>query len=314
MRSRVWWCQFCRGYDRPDDATNRADWDYDLLRPPDWLPDGGLSFKGGGPPFFGMELEYTDDGDGQEAAVKYLGEDGQLGWLKEDGSVHGFEAVTHPMTYGWAIANWCWPMLPALGKAGSYVDTDENGLHIHVGLEGFRNTGHQLSWVKFFYRNASRIIPIAGRESDEWCSFDPGRRPGQAGVLKKKKLMARQRALHRRLIDSGLPETAIRDDPEFRRLTAAISGASDWEAEERYSAINLTTPYNTFEVRAFASTLDIQQAQARLGLVASTVEYTRHLTVGQVRKGGWGWGPYTAWLTEQGELYGPLLAEIERIK
>jgi len=302
----------CRLYDRPGDAGNRSDWDYELLRPHDWLPEGGLSFKGDGPPFFGMELEYTDYGDGQEVAVKHLGMDGQLGWLKEDGSVEGFEAVTHPMAYDWAINHWCWPMLPALKEAGSRADADHNGLHIHVGLEGFRNTGHQLSWVKFFYRNARRIIPLAGRESDEWCSFDPERRPGQANVLKKKKLVARQRARHRVLIDAGVPELKIGNDPEYQRLNAAIAEVTDWEAEARYSAINLTTPYNTFEVRAFASTLEIQRAQAALGLVASSVEYTRHLTVGQVRKGGWGWESYEAWLKGQDELYGPLLAEIAR--
>lgn len=78
----------------------------------------------------------------------------------------------------------------------------------------------------------------------------------------------------------------------------------------RYQAIN-PYPRKTLELRVFASSLDVQQVQAALAFTAASIDYTRGLRVADVRAGAWEWSRFAAWVTEYGDLYQPLLAEME---
>jgi hypothetical protein len=70
---------------------------------------------------------------------------------------------------------------------------------------------------------------------------------------------------------------------------------------DRYRAINVTNE-DTFEVRVFASTLDRQELQAALDLVAASVEYTRGLTVADIyARDGWQWAGFAAWAAARPE-------------
>jgi hypothetical protein len=78
----------------------------------------------------------------------------------------------------------------------------------------------------------------------------------------------------------------------------------------RYSAVNVTNR-TTFEVRVFASSLEPQEVQAALDLVAGSVEYTRDLTVVDINaRGGWTWSAFTAWAAGRPE-YAALTRELE---
>lgn len=78
---------------------------------------------------------------------------------------------------------------------------------------------------------------------------------------------------------------------------------------ERYRAINVTNEA-TFEVRVFRSSLNPQEVQAALDLVAGSVEYTRELTVADINaRGGWTWSAFTAWAAGRPE-YSALTREI----
>ncbi|MGF6886710.1 hypothetical protein ABIA39_004516 [Nocardia sp. GAS34] len=233
-------------------------------------------FHGQGPLFLGLELElktvrsaFTDCAQLAAAAL------GDLGYLKEDGSIGyagGFELVTHPMSYQYAIEKFPWDLLPQLKSRGAYVDGDV-GIHVHVSRAGFASPAHMYRWMKFVYRNESNAVELARRTSDQWASFSP---------------RARARIVH------------------------CLKGSDECGLGNlgRYQAIN-TLPDHTFEVRIFASSLVPQQVQATLAFVAASVEYTRTLTSADVmRHRGWEWGAFVTWLRSR-PIYTPLLAEME---
>lgn len=234
-----------------------------------------LQFRGEKPPFYGMEIEVTSDYPNRvvRACDQYAG---RLIYCKEDGSVDGAEMVTHPMTYDWAMENFPWDLLPALREeADATTIADENGIHIHVGRDGFDGSAHMYRWMKLWYRNPSDIRRIARRSSGQWAGFRPDHRRGHAMAVKRGKL-----------------------GYDYYR---------DTTASERYSAIN-TTNDATLEVRVFASSLRPQRVQAALGLVAGSVEYTRQLTAADVaQRKGWTWESFITWAEESGKY--PALIE-----
>lgn len=220
-------------------------------------------FHGKGPLYMGMELEVEAD-DRYPAARGIRRALGDLVYLKSDSSInHGFEVVTHPMDHDFVCGvNWE-RALKALTDGTARVESDNNGLHVHVSREGFLDNGHVFRWMKFFYRNEREVLRLARREAVQWAGFSPWMREQQYRVSKK-------------------IQTA-----ESRR-TAEGSG--------RYHAIN-TVPENTFEVRVFASTLDPIMLRGTLSFVASTVEYTRAMTAQDITKWrAWEWLSYVRWL------------------
>ena len=187
-RDRWYWrCQSCDGWNRDgagcangccsqdcecDDCCDE-DVDEDL---------GGLvhdyeykprpMFHGTGPLFLGAEIEIeTPHYDTEKCAKIAQSHLGSLGYLKTDSSIgHGFEIVTHPMSYDWALANFPWPMLTALRNAGCYASAS-TGIHVHVSRAGFSSACHTYRWMKFIYRNEQQVKIVARRCSNEWAAF-----------------------------------------------------------------------------------------------------------------------------------------------
>jgi hypothetical protein len=129
-------------------------------------------FHGQGPLFLGLELEVATPPDNRSdcarTATSWLG---SLGYLKSDSSIdHGFEIVTHPMSYRWAIERFPWPMLPALTEDGAEV-TRQTGLHVHLSRAGFDGPCHAYRWMKFVYRNQAAVTTLARRSSSQWAQF-----------------------------------------------------------------------------------------------------------------------------------------------
>lgn len=233
----------------------------------------------------GMELEIGVASSRRSNAALFVGKQtGPLVYLKEDGSVRGFEMVTHPMTYQWAMTNFPWPLLPALRKRYGAESRDDYGLHVHVCRSTFgaspgarsnpraKSAGelHMYRWLKFLYRNSAQMALVARRTSDTWASWDP-----TVGQLAK----------------------------DISKGGRANTG--------RGVAVN-TLPPHTIEIRAFRSSLTPVRVQAALGLVDASVEYTRRLTAKDVADGGWGWEAFRAYVRNTPK-YDPLRQEMERL-
>jgi hypothetical protein len=233
-------------------------------------------------PYFGMEIEMTSDCTGQENYLgNKIGLENRLLYFKSDGSVDGFEMVTHPMTAKWAQANFPWDVVEVMAEAGASVNRNENGLHIHVSRAGFKDEAHLYRWLKFWYRNQEPIINIAGRDGAHWGTFDEDQREIHGSHLKA--------------------HAKIRHNPAKARPLRSS------ECGPRYCAINLQNE-KTVEVRIFASTTSAAMLRTRFELVAASVEYTRDLPVGKIMKGGWKWDSFMLWLDENADEYSRLAA------
>jgi hypothetical protein len=183
-RDRWYWqCERCDGWSRDgydcgdgccgeycecEDCTDSGDYgplvhDYSYKPRP--------VFHGTGPVFLGPEIEveapYRSQHQCAELAVSHLGD---LGYLKEDGSLeHGFEIVTHPMSYSWAMAHFPWELLTELDNMGCAA-TDATGLHVHISRAGFASPCHAYRWMKFIYRNQRGVEAVA-RRSSSYAAF-----------------------------------------------------------------------------------------------------------------------------------------------
>ncbi|SDU67001.1 hypothetical protein [Amycolatopsis keratiniphila] len=128
-------------------------------------------FHGTGPRYLGMELEINvPRGQLAECIDDATGALGELGYLKQDESIaRGFELVTHPMSYRWALESFPWHLLDNLQAKG--CTGDDIGLHVHISRAAFVNSFHVYRWMKFVYRNASDVQTLARRQSS-YAAFD----------------------------------------------------------------------------------------------------------------------------------------------
>lgn len=160
-------CLGCRA-SRGDDGDDDDEYPRNLINSYMFKP--APVFHGDGPTWLGLELEIECDGDrGDDArtAVDYLGD---VGYLKSDGSInYGFEIVTHPMSYDWAMSRFPWQMLDELEASGA--NGDNTGLHVHISRSGFGSPCHTYRWLKFIHRNADEVRRLARRSSNEWAPF-----------------------------------------------------------------------------------------------------------------------------------------------
>jgi len=166
--------------DDPDDGCGDCGYDdcescnppSELIHYHDYRPDP--IFHGDGPMFLGMELEVEAARYTRAEDAEFLqAEMGDLVYLKEDGSIdYGFEIVTHPMSYSWAMEHFPWEVLAALKRRGCSVNR-RVGIHVHVSRAAFSGVPHMYRWMKFVYRNAPQVRRLARRNSTEWASFDP---------------------------------------------------------------------------------------------------------------------------------------------
>ncbi|WP_406274553.1 amidoligase family protein [Nocardia sp. NBC_00881] len=130
-------------------------------------------FHGDGPLYLGMELEIIVPDHRYRECVAVAGDYlDDLGYLKQDSSIRptGFELVTHPMSYRYAIDRFPWPLLGALEELDCETDTSV-GLHVHASRDGFDSPAHIYRWMKLLYRNESAVSMIARRRS-HYAPFD----------------------------------------------------------------------------------------------------------------------------------------------
>lgn len=131
-------------------------------------------FFGQGPVFLGLELEIIVPQHKYEVCASTVGESiGDLAYLKHDSSIEpsGFELVTHPMSYRYAIERFPWEVLEQLDELGCRSD-DSVGIHVHVSRDGFDSAAHIFRWAKLIYRNESQTVALARRRSN-YAAFSP---------------------------------------------------------------------------------------------------------------------------------------------
>lgn len=160
-------CQVLMFPARACDSCARRDSVWNYTYKPDPL------FHGEGPLFLGLELEVVvPEFRFQECVLAATGQLGRLGYLKRDSSIRpcGFELVTHPMSYGFALEGFPWPLLGSLADLGCVAD-ESVGLHVHVSRAGFDSPAHVYRWMKLLYRNEPEVVSLARRRS-HYAPFD----------------------------------------------------------------------------------------------------------------------------------------------
>ena len=269
-------------------------------------------FKGTGPLYLGLECEIDVAASRYSLTdiAEYVNgrlDDGSIGYLKSDSSIDcGFEVVTHPMSYRWAMEQFPWDMYGELSGTYGVREEDECGIHVHASRDGFSGTRHLYMWQRFFYRNAEPITQLARRESNRWASFGSEARHMAA-------LVAKRGGYEQQTVraDSWLLPRDVRD---MYRRQGYPSDSQLWTpTAPRYSAINVQNRH-TLEVRVFAGSVDATPVQAALGLVHASIEYTRNLdTQSVLKKSGWSWQPFRNWVADRDDTYPALNSEIERL-
>jgi hypothetical protein len=230
---------------------------------------------------------------------------GPLGHLKNDSSIGGgFELVTHPMSYDYAMRDFPWSVLPELEELGCSISPETNGIHVHVSRSAFKSQAHMLRWLKFIYRNRNQVIRLSRRRTDRYGTFSEAVQKDQLAHIKAEKARLRQQAAMDRYRDCPCYTHEAEYAAATRELEDMMRG--DTTRKGRYQAVN-TRNVDTLELRTFASTLGVTEAKAALQFTASSVEYTRQLTAALVCAGGWRWTSYSAWLREHEKDYPELV-------
>ncbi|MGW1742067.1 hypothetical protein ACWCPQ_25055 [Nocardia sp. NPDC001965] len=145
-------------------------------------------FHGDGPLYLGLELEVIVPqnryNDAVAAATTRLG---RLGYLKNDSSIHptGFEIVSHPLSYQYAVDEFPWILLSELDELGCWTD-DTVGLHVHASRAGFDSPAHVYRWMKLLYRNEDAVSILARRRS-RYAPFDRAARARARDTVKDHK-------------------------------------------------------------------------------------------------------------------------------
>lgn len=223
--------------------------------------------------YFGMEIEVEaprGDWDKRIEASQYAYnelENNEIAYLKSDGSLNcGFEIVTHPMSHDFfkngqdVFWNTIEHLRTEIGMRS--WSTSTCGLHIHISRTGFSGGAHMHRFLSLIYSNERLYSALAGRASSRWAKFTDADMPAQyEGTIRS----------------NGQYNTKL--IPAYRSFKEKINNGRH---SERYSAVNMQN-LHTLELRIFRGSLKGSNVRAALDLAHASVEYTRHLTVRQVR-------------------------------
>ena len=235
--------------------------------------------------YFGIEIEtevrggdYSDRRIAAEYAQSQL-ESYDLAYLKSDGSLEcGFEIVTHPLSHSYFMKDGdrLWDTINKLKDTYSMMawGTKTCGLHIHISRLGFSGGSHQHRFLQLVYNNKDFYEVLAGRSSTHWAKFN----------------------------DNIDPTTG---NKSYKHKLDRYSGNSD-----RYSAVN-TNNRNTLEMRIFRGSLNPRFIKSAIDLAHASVEFTRTMSVREVREDGLSCLNFRQYIESKPELYPSLVERIE---
>ena len=238
--------------------------------------------------FMGFELEAelnntTSGGYREAVALVQPLEEAGICYLKADSSINGtgFEIVTHPHTLGaYEQATHLWDYIEKLRtdyKARSW-DTNSCGLHVHVSRSAFKSGAHTHRFLSLIYRNPKEMMKLAGRKNSRYAQFSDVYKPDEWGI----------------------PRFDLRDKIHAPRMT------------ERYSAVNTGNDY-TLELRFFRGNMKREGIMSALELCHASVEYTRDLSVSDVKLGMLRWEWFADWVSANNGIYPNLYLRMSKV-
>jgi hypothetical protein len=234
--------------------------------------------------YFGIEIEtehkredYSSRNEAAEYATRL--EKMDLAYLKSDGSLTcGFEIVTHPMSHDFLMteATDLWHTIETLKYQHEMISwgTRTCGVHVHISRTGFNGGAHQHRFLQLVYNNKLFYEVLAGRSSDRWASFDD-----------------------------------VLDGRGNKRFMQKLTHGRD---SNRYSAIN-TINRDTLEMRIFKGTLNVRTLKSIVNLAHASVEFTRDVSVPQVRAGHLNWRNLVMYVKSKPEIYSELIGKFDRV-
>jgi hypothetical protein len=235
---------------------------------------------------FELEMSFGDDpdmGDYNIAISDVLElEQANVCYLKQDGSIEGwgYELVSHPHTLGaYEQATDLWNYIEACRKRGARSwDTTSCGLHVHVSRSAFKSGAHTHRFLSLIYRNPKEMMKLAGRRNSRFARFDD--------VYKSD--------------EWGIPQFNLRDKVHGGGMT------------ERYSAVNTNNDY-TLELRFFRGNMKREGIMTALELCHASVEYTRNMSVSDVKLGMLKWEWFSDWVATNNGIYPNLYLRMSKV-
>lgn len=210
--------------------------------------------------FFGIELEVMDGGESSNNARTVCRNHEEL-YAKHDGSLtNGMELVSHPCTVSWHLTH-LWADVLARLRTLCYRARSGSGIHVHVSKKYWENNGGNCRIVNLITfcdinREALRLYANRSKETfDHWTHsyMSPS---------------ATKKAIAEELLLSGDTEEAMQE--LYERYN---------ESTDHYSVVNLCN-VTTVEIRAFASTLDINRMHSIIQFVDVLTELSIEATLG----------------------------------
>lgn len=204
-------------------------------------------------------------------------------YLKSDSSIEGmgFELVTHPHTLGaYQQASGLWNYIEHLRAehgARSW-DTDTCGLHVHVSRASFKSGAHTHRFLSLIYKNPREMMKLAGRKNSRYARFDDVYKPDEWGI----------------------PQFNIKDKIHRGYHT------------ERFSAVNTNNDY-TLELRFFRGNMKREGIMTALELCHASVEYTRDMSISDVKLGMLKWEWFADWVSANNGLYPNLYVRMSKV-
>lgn len=235
---------------------------------------------------FELEMSYGNDPemvDYRTAISDVLElEQADVCYLKQDSSIEGwgYELVTHPHTLSaYEQAKWLWKYIESCRTKGARSwDTTSCGLHVHVSRSAFKSGAHTHRFLSLIYRNPREMMKLAGRKNSRYARFDDVYKPDEWGI----------------------PQFNLRDKVHAGSFT------------ERYSAVNTNNDY-TLELRFFRGNMKREGIMTALELCHASVEYTRNMSVSDVKLGMLKWEWFADWVATNNGLYPNLYLRMSKV-
>lgn len=285
FENNVYYCEGCDAYyDGGCDANHDDEDDGRLIHDYSYRPDPIFHSSEDEQTrlYFGIEVETEvrgeDYGYRREAAeYAHRLEDFNLAYLKSDGSLEcGFEIVSHPMSHSYFMndAEELWDTITKLKSNYGMMawGTKTCGLHVHISRNGFNGGSHQHRFLQLVYNNKQFYELLAGRSSSHWAKFD---------------------------------DIYDRDTGQ-----KSFKGKFDRHGSDRYSAVN-TNNRNTLEMRIFRGSLNPRFIKSAIDLAHASVEYTRVMSVQEVRNGALSCARLRQYIEDNRAMYPSLYDRIE---
>lgn len=258
--------------------------------------------------YFGLELEMeiSDNKSEYNGAVQYVSGRLDSDWiyLKADSSIgrldgskvgpEGFEMVSHPasLDYWSDKSQDLWDTLDGLRthyNARSWNAKSNCGIHIHISRAGFKGGAHTHRFLTLVYKNTKYMKRFAGRDCGKYATF--------TDVWK--------------FNEDNKPYMSFADKVAYDLDKIRLYGGVVNDTE-RMSAVN-TRNLHTIELRFFRGTTKPKGVLATIELAHAMVEYTRNLTLSDVKLGMLDWEWFVDYIQVNNGLYPNAYARIPEL-